>query len=97
MLIGWNTQTKTERRLARDRAWEQRGVVIRRLKDAGATVRYLTDPRHLRVGREVGVWFDFWPSTGRWNLASREGAKHGPKGYGVDGLLDALAQGVAPR
>lgn len=85
---GWG-ETKVERRLARDKAWDQRGVVIQRLKDAGATVRYLTDPRHLRVGYR-GVWFDFWPSTGRWNLASREGAKHGPKGYGVDGLLAAL-------
>lgn len=80
---------QTDRKHARQAAWDNRAKVIAQIEAAGFRVEVKSEEsRHLRVYAATD-WFDFWPSSGRWAQSTQKGGKRGRWGFGANDLIVA--------
>ncbi len=85
---------KQERR----EAWENRFPEIAKIERAGFQVRTVNEQtRHLRIDVRGDGWFDWFPSTGRWEQSRRRGGAKGLYGFGTEELIAALAKTAGTR
>lgn len=72
-------------------AWNNRAEQVAQIEAAGFEVKVVSEEsRQLRISLPGKGWFDFWPSTGRWQQSQRKGGKRGIYGHGVERLIEAL-------
>jgi hypothetical protein len=83
---------KEVRRQEREDGWAKRGEWLTALGALGLRAEIINEPsRQCRVWVPGGGWFDFWPSSGRWQQGPHKGKRRGLRGVGLEGLLAAVS------